>query len=207
MAAMIATIGEAIVQIIPGLLWVAFAAVVLAIFYKPIRDDLIPRLSTVTLPGGIELALFDRVTSAAEKQSVTISTEDKSRIVRRLERSSDVLRGARLLWVDDRPENNNDEAAILSTFGVAIEFTTTTQQALEFLSSQQFDVVISDMDHEGQPDAGIKLLDQTKGVPWTILYVGNYKPELGTPRYAFAITNRPHQLLHYVLDALERQRG
>jgi hypothetical protein len=206
-AAMIASATEQAVRIVPGLLWIAFAAAVVALFYRPIRDDLIPRLSTLKLPGGIELALFDRVSSAAEKQNVTISYEDKSRIVRRLERSSEVLRGARILWVDDHPENNSDEAAILSTFGVSIQFATTTQKALDLLSSERFDVVISDSEREGRQDEGIRFLDETKGVPWTILYIGDYKPELGTPRYAFGITDQPHQLLHYVLDALERQRG
>jgi hypothetical protein len=204
---MVASASEEAVRIVPGLLWIAFAATALALFYKTIRNEVIPRLSTLKLPGGIELALFDRVTNAAQKQNVTISYEDRSRIVRRLERSSEVLRGARILWVDDHPENNSDEAAILSAFGVSIQFATTTREALNLLSSEQFDVAISDSEREGRQDEGIRFLDETKGVPWTILYVGDYKPEFGTPRYAFGITNRPHELLHYVLDALERQRG
>jgi CheY-like chemotaxis protein len=204
---MVAAAGDEAVRIIPSLLWIVFAAAALALFYKTIRDEVLPRLRTLKLPGGIELALFDRVTDAAEKQNVTISNQDKSRIVRRLERSSELLRGARILWVDDHPENNTDEAAILTAFGVRLQFASTTQEALNLLQGGRFDVVISDLERQGQPDEGIRFVEQTKGIPWTILYVGDYKPELGTPPYAFAITNRPHQLLHYVLDALERQRG
>jgi CheY-like chemotaxis protein len=204
---MVASVGEEAVRIVPGLLWIAFAAAVLAVFYKPIRDDLIPRLSTLKLPGGIEVALLERVTNAAEKQNVEVSQEDKSRIVRRLERSSDLLRGARILWVDDHPENNSNEVAILATFGVSTTFARTTRKALDLLSHERFDVVISDNERDGQPNEGIRFVEETRGDPWTILYIGDYKPELGTPPYAFAITDRPHQLLHYVLDALARQRG
>lgn len=204
---MVAAAGEEAVRIIPSLLWIAFAGAALALFYKTIRDQVIPRLSTVKLPGGIELALLERVADAAEKQNVSVSNEDKSRIVRRLERSSELLRGARILWVDDHPENNTDEAAILTAFGVGLQFATATEEALDLLRGGRFDVVISDMERQGEPKEGIRFVDQTRGIPWTILYVGDYKPELGTPPYAFAITNRPHQLLHYVLDALERQRG
>jgi hypothetical protein len=37
-----------------------------------------------------------------------------------------------------------------------------------------------------------------------VFYVGREWPK---PEQAFALTTQPHQLLHYVLDALERSRG
>jgi CheY-like chemotaxis protein len=204
---MIASAGEEAVRIIPSLLWVAFAAVALALFYRPIRDEVVPRLTTLKLPGGIEVSLRERVTQAAEKQEVEVSEDDKSRIVRRLERSRSLLHGARILWVDDNPENNINEATILESFGSLIRFEKTTQEAINALAREQFDVVISDNERERQPKEGIRFVKEIEGRPWAILYVGDYSPDLGTPPYAFAITDEPHQLLHYVLDALERQRG
>lgn len=53
-------------------------------------------------------------------------------------------------------------------------------------------------------DAGKQLVEATGGRPWTIFYVGKERPK---PEQAFALTTRPHQLLHYTLDALERSRG
>jgi CheY-like chemotaxis protein len=198
---------DSAIGIIPSLLWIAFAATVVAVFYKPIRDEVIPRLGTLKLPGGFELALRDRVEAAAQAQGVSVSEDDKSRIVKRLERSADLLKTAKILWVDDHPENNLNEAGVLRSFGASIEVATTTQQGFDLLSRRKFDVVISDIAREGRDDEGVRFVEKTEGRPWTILYAGDVHPELGTQPYAFGITNRPHQLLHYVLDALERERG
>lgn len=122
-------------------------------------------------------------------------------------RLAPLLRAASILWIDDRPENNINEASILSAFGAAIETAETTAEANEKLRKGDFDLVISDVRREGQSDAGLRFVKEHKGAPWTILYVGEFDPSLGTPPYAFGMTNRPHQLLHYVLDVLERQRG
>ena len=102
---------------IPSLLWIVFAGVVVAVFYRPIRYELLPRLSTLKLRGGIELTLKDRIQSAAQRQQVEVSEDDKTRIVRRLERLSALVRGASILWIDDKPENNVNEASILTAFG------------------------------------------------------------------------------------------
>lgn len=41
-------------------------------------------------------------------------------------------------------------------------------------------------------------------VGWTIFYVFDLKPSV--PKHAFNITNRPDYLLHFVMDALEREK-
>lgn len=204
---MFADAAEEAIRLIPGVLWVLFAVVVLAIFYRPIRDDLIPRLSSLKLPFGLELTLRERVSEAARKQKVTVSEEDKDRIVRRLERSATLLKGARILWVDDQPENNTQEVSLLATFGARIEQVTTNAEALRRLQSNGFDVVISDQEREGRRDAGEALVQSTGGRPWTILYIGDVDENRPTPAHVFCVTDRPHQLVHFVLDALERQRG
>lgn len=202
-----ASTGEEAVRIIPGILWIVFAAAVVAIFYRPIRYELLPRLSTLKLPGGIELTLKERIDDAAQRQRVTVSEDDKGRIVRRLERLAPLLRAARILWVDDAPENNINEASILAAFGAMIDTARSTSEANEKLKRSHYDLVISDIQREGLTDAGVRFVRERRGVPWTILYAGDYDPAQGTPPFAFAITNRPHQLLHYVLDVLERERA
>jgi hypothetical protein len=199
-----------LIRIVPGLLWIALAAAVLFYFRGPVRDDLLPRLSAVKLPGGIEIALEDRVVAAAAVQHVSISADDTTRIVRRLERSATLLRGAQILWVDDHPERNLNEAALLEAFGAQIAVVTTTADALQQLDRTAFHVVISDVDRqdsEADGKAGLTMLALTGGRPYTILYVGTDRADLPTPSGAFGITSFPHQLLHYVLDALERERG
>jgi CheY-like chemotaxis protein len=194
---------------IPGLLWILLAAVAFGLFYRPIRNELLPRLSGLKLPGGIELTLKDRIEDAAERQKVDVSDDDKTCIVRRLERLAPLVRGAPILWIDDTPENNVNEMSILTAFGAKIETAKTSKEADEKLRKGHFEVLISDMEREGQKDAGQRFVEQRRGqsLPWTIFYVGRYDGARGTPPYAFAITNRPHELLHYVLDALERQLG
>jgi CheY-like chemotaxis protein len=205
---MLASTTDSLIEIIPSLLWIAFAAVLVAVFYRSIRDDVIPRLSTLKLPGGIELALRERVAAAAkDRPGVTLSEKDESRIVKRLERSADLLKGALILWVDDDPDGNLNEAQTLRSLGAWIEFATTSKRGRELLRKGKFDLVISDIEREDRKDEGLRFVKQIRGKPPTILYVTNLDRERGTPADAFAITNRPDQLLHYVLDALDRERG
>jgi CheY-like chemotaxis protein len=202
----LASTANSLIEILPSLLWIAFAGVLVAVFYKQIRDDVIPRLSSLKLPGGIELALRQRVTAAAARRpGVTLSEKDESGIVKRLERSADVLKGAHILWVDDDPDGNLNEAQILRSLGAWIEFATTSKRGRELLKKAKFDVVISDIDREDREDEGVRFVQQIRGQPPTILYVTKLDRERGTPAHAFAITNRPDQLLHYVLDALDHE--
>jgi hypothetical protein len=197
------------IDTLPSLLWVLLAALALAIFYRPLKRDVLPNLRSIKLPGGIELGIGDRVSAAAKKQHVRLSKDDKSRIVRRLERSAPVLSGARILWVDDNPSGNINEATTLGTFGAVIKFATNNRDAYALLDRERFDVVITDWARKqgvdaGKADAGKKFVEETGGKPWTIFYVGQ---ERAKPEQAFALTTQPHQLLHYVVDALERSRG
>ena len=57
--------------------------------------------------------------------------------------------------------------------------------------------------------AGLKFLEQFRKEDKTtpvIFYVGVFAPEKGVPVQAFGITNRPDELLHLILDALERKK-
>lgn len=40
-----------------------------------------------------------------------------------------------------------------------------------------------------------------------VFYVGEVDPKKGTPVYAFGLTNRPDELVHLILDILERTRS
>jgi CheY-like chemotaxis protein len=196
---------KSFVEVLPSLLWVLLAATALAVFYRPLRRDVIPNLRSVRLPGGIEFGIGDRVQAAAKDRHVPLSHEDKSRIVRRLERAGPVIAGARILWVDDNPANNLNEATTLGTFGAVIRFAKNNREARELVDREHFDVVITDWRRPGEAeDAGKQLVEATGGKPWTIFYVGEERPK---PEQAFALTTQPHQLLHYTLDALERSRG
>jgi len=65
------------------------------------------------------------------------------------------------------------------------------------------------MNREGDATAGLKFLEQLrkeKAIP-AIFYVGVIDPTKGVPPLAFGMTNRPDELLHLTLDALERKKA
>lgn len=121
-----------------------------------------------------------------------------------------VLRGATLLWVDDHPESTEWERATLSDFGVESFATEDTAAALDFLRSPEgasIDLIISDIARGHQPSAGIDGLEEIRWVAPdipVIFYVGLLSPQV--PLGAQGITNEPNELLHLILDQLERRR-
>src|SRR3954452_18650950 len=129
-----------LIRIVPGILWVAFAIVALLVLRDPIRR-LIPRLSAVKLPFGIELTI-EKVSEAARKHNVTVSEDDKSRIANRLARAAGILGGARILWIDDEPTRNLYEASALLAYGCDVRFATTSREAARLLDAGHYDVVV-----------------------------------------------------------------
>jgi CheY-like chemotaxis protein len=65
----------------------------------------------------------------------------------------------RVLWVDDRPENNANERAAFEASGLRFELATSTQQALNILREKRFGAIISDMGRKEGPQEGYVLLD------------------------------------------------
>lgn len=147
---------------------------------------------------------------AASKSSAEVKEADRSQVMARAERLAPLLQGARILWVDDSPENTLNERGLLSSLGVIIDPCETTDDALTLLKRIKYDLVISDMSRAGIPDAGTKFLSEMLEqhlYKLTIFYVDKLDKDRGTPAHAFAITNRPDHLIHYILDALERVRA
>jgi len=64
----------------------------------------------------------------------------------------------RVLWVDDNPQNNDEFAALLNSLGVKVDRELSTELAINRLSSEKYDLVISDMGRPEGRDAGVQLL-------------------------------------------------
>ncbi len=129
--------------------------------------------------------------------------------IRRARIVASFLVGAKILWVDDHPENNINEKRTLEGFGVHVDQVTSTTEALNRLLGRSLDLIISDMDRAGRSDAGMELLCSLLSsdcpIP-LVFYVGMVDPNRGIPVGAFGIADQPQPLLHLVLDVLERQR-
>ena len=72
-------------------------------------------------------------------------------------------RAARVLWVDDRPANNEYERQQLRPHGIVFDSVVSTVEALEQLTNETYDLVITDLGREGSSDhsatAGARFLE------------------------------------------------
>jgi CheY-like chemotaxis protein len=140
-----------------------------------------------------------------------VSTEyGRGQVSRRAARLQPLIRGGRVLLVNDFPEEMEHVISILRDLDVEVQVATTSEDAISVLGQNQFDVVVSDMRRGTTPDEGMRFLNRIRlngiYVP-TIFTVGQYEPGRGTPAYAFGITNRVDELLNLLFDAFERVRG
>jgi CheY-like chemotaxis protein len=84
----------------------------------------------------------------------------------------DLPRAARVLWVDDRPDNNRHERALLAQLQIEVVCVTCTEQTLDRLAADQgqgenFDLVISDWDRPAEgSDAALRLVQALRTAGW-----------------------------------------
>jgi len=143
--------------------------------------------------------------------SSKVSTESgRSQVARRAERLQSIIKGARILLVNDIPSEMKYVIALMEDLGMNVDVTTSSADAIASLAGHNFDVVVSDMRRGSVHDEGLRFLSEARrrGLSHpTIFTVGQYEPSRGTPAYAFGITNRVDELLNLVFDILERARG
>lgn len=202
------------IKILPSLFWFFLVVILIKVFYRPIRDDLLPRLGSLEA-GNVKLSFvrdsIDAAIKLAEKSpqwNVDIPAEEKEKAVKRAKKNQDLFRGAKLLWVDDFPENNINERQMFQQLGVVIDLSKNTEDALEILNRANYDLVISDMARDNSPTAGLDLIAKLRAkgnkTP-LIFYLGVIDRTKAVPAGAFGLTNRPDELLHLALDVLARR--
>jgi len=156
-------------------------------------------------------AVKEELDRISEQEPVAVGTEQtRNQVARRAERLSSVIRGGKILLVNDFPSEVQHVIRILESLQITVVVATSTLQALTLLSTNSFDLVISDMARENVPNEGLQLLEKMKEQALycpVIFTVGLYDPSRGTPPYAFGITNRVDELLNLTFDILERVRG
>lgn len=118
---------------------------------------------------------------------------------------------AKVLWVDDRPNNNNYERKALEALGMTFVLSRSTEDALNELKKQRFNLIISDMGRPPDPQAGYTLLDKLRSsgnqTPF-LIYAGSRAPEHQSEakrRGAIGCTNRPDELFKLVLSTLSHE--
>jgi CheY-like chemotaxis protein len=137
---------------------------------------------------------------------------DTSSIVRTAQRASSVsLSGAKVLWVDDNPDNNRYEREALAQLGLQFVIATSNGEALQQLRSQVFNAVITDFARKDDPEGGYTLLAEVKktspALP-LIIYTGSFTAKQESEakgRGAYGETNSPVSLFELVIDAIKGQ--
>lgn len=115
-----------------------------------------------------------------------------------------------ILWVDDRPNNNIYERQALEALGISFTLAKSTEEALEKISKQSFDAIISDMGRPPDSRAGYTLLDTLRSqglqTPF-IIYAGSRDPKhvAESRRHgAIGCTNNANELFEMVLSTIGR---
>jgi CheY-like chemotaxis protein len=204
-----------LIKLIPSLLWFGLVVSVIIIFYRPIKNELLPNISSLKA-GGVEFsfvrASIDAALELAEKSpqwKVEVSLQDKEYALNRAKNHLRVLKNAQILWVDDHPENNLNERRMFRQLNVETDIAKSTEEALEVLENASYDLIISDIARGENSMEGLEFLERFKKKNTTtpvVFYIGVIEKDKGVPPGAFGITNRPDELLHLTLDALERRR-
>ena len=221
------SVGQQVTQVI-GAAPALIAALVLVYVVWRLRDTLpaiVARLTDVEAFGlKLSLSGVQAMSAAVEMARKNPRWEgeapvaDQHRALARALRERKLLDGAEILWVDDCPSNNRNEARMLRSFGVMITFACTTEEALTALrdgdaQKQPFHMIISDIDRNyptPNPRAGLDMLPRLAaagGRQPVVFYVGRLDPHAGVPPGAFGITDRPDELLNLMVDALARVRA
>lgn len=139
-----------------------------------------------------------------------VSVEHVVELVQRVtpppdEKVSRRLSQRRILWVDDRPDNNIHERRAFESQGYSFVLSSSTDEALRILAVDQFSAIISDMGRNEGPREGYVLLDAVRkrgiATPFFV-YAGSRAPEHKQEilaRGGNGTTNRPDELFEMVL--------
>ncbi len=114
----------------------------------------------------------------------------------------------RILWVDDRPENNVYERQAFEAQGIEFSLALSTDEALNLLKTNKFAAIISDMGRKEGAQEGYVLLEKIRAMgdktPFMI-YAGSNLPEhkkMARERGAIGSTNRAEELFQTVMTAI-----
>lgn len=116
----------------------------------------------------------------------------------------------KILWVDDRPQNIRQLQQSLQALGMTIRLAESTEDAMERLTRERFDLVISDMGRPNDPRAGYTLLKEMRnaGLDYPLIFysAGGSLPEnvrLALDKGASGSTNQGTELFRLVFKVLK----
>jgi CheY-like chemotaxis protein len=115
---------------------------------------------------------------------------------------------SKVLWVDDRPENNVYERQAMESMGLEFTLALSTSEALQLLGTRRFAAIISDMGRKEGPREGYVLLEAVRAKDKTtpfFIYAGSRAPQHqreAALRGAQGTTNIAEELVEMVVRSL-----
>lgn len=197
--------------------WPAVLLVALAMYRDPLSDFIrrVTKAEFVKDEKGLKVALVAANLGAAEATRSAAQPEAKISVdlpgvaaAATRAAAAPALSHAKVLWVDDNPDNNRYERNALGALGVQFDLATNTEQALKRLKEATFNLVISDFKRTDDPQAGYTLLDELKklaSAPPSIIYSSSANPEHerdAKSRGAYGQTNSPQRLVDMSVNAI-----
>lgn len=216
---------EAMASLLGAICWPVLVVFVLLYFGAPLRRfiDSMGEFSLKAGPGGVEAAAKRQAEAAAMLATASARKGEAGRpgdsdtavneIARAVSQVTDPrkarrLASAQVLWVDDQPENNVYERRSMEALAINFAISRSTEDALEKLAVDGFDLVISDMGRPGDGRAGYTLLEamRQRGIDIPVVfYTGSGSPEHWAEarrRGALSSTNSPQALFQLVTSTL-----
>lgn len=218
-----------LLRAIAGLSWVVLAFVGVVALLRLVRSQNTPLTKFGVGPGGVTMefaeAKFNEAVSKSNQETQrSIGDAAKRSVVDRLRTHADLLARARILWVDDHPENNIALIELLRQFRATVDTPRSNSEAFSLLDASRYDVIVSDVarDNEG-PGSDLKGIEFARTVfersrQRVLLFTARFDPArvpglsdeerlrlvVEVERSVFARTNRYDEALHYIMDVLER---
>ena len=102
----------------------------------------------------LELSAMSNRLDIGNERGINIKEQEKNDVNK--------LKGKRILWVDDYPGNNDYPIQVLEEAGIKFTLAISTEDAMNSLKIQKFDLIISDMGRGANRSAGLDLLKLIK---------------------------------------------
>lgn len=215
MTATAASLGE-VSDLIGALAWPLVVLTLALIFRRPLVGLLNRDRVKATLPGGASFvasdpdSATDQVVNASASKNLAVDEAAAQREIAAVTGDlARLRRSPRLLWVDDRPSDDQHEVLALEALGLTVELATSTADALAKAARRgPFDGIVSDMGRPSDPRAGYTLLNALRqagdDTPF-VIYADPDQPEdidEAVHHGAVGSTNDPTELMRLVRRAL-----
>ncbi|MDD7918010.1 hypothetical protein [Actinomycetospora callitridis] len=191
---------------VPTIVWAGVVVTALVLLRKPLRQ-LLPRLEKVNVAGVDVSFVADDLGAAARAKKVDLPPNAIRNVARRAADHADLLRGARVVWLEPSLDNIEPELDTFLSLGLGIVVLDDVDEAVSAAGART-DVVISNWGQAEQGSSNAVRLAQglrDKGLRLpVIIYTRDIDEDYqAKPAGIFAETTRPDRLLHFVIDALE----